>query len=200
MGNHQADLASEGVFVRGGLTIGEVYSSRSHVFGPALVRAYELESQTAKWPVLAVDPSLVEKLMLGVQFCVQDAVSEEFSREGGPSAIHMLARIFNHLAKTPDGVYFVDYIKCFAYEDQTTGDLDYYLEDHRKAICRAREQSDHPKLRFVAGYHNLKCGALFPELGDLLIPGVDPLPDAEWPAVIALGLREARKLNHNLVD
>ena len=38
------------VWIRGGITIGDLYCGKSEVFGPALVEAYLLESEVAKYP------------------------------------------------------------------------------------------------------------------------------------------------------
>ena len=38
------------VWVRGGITIGKLYCGQSEVFGPALIEAYMLESNVAKYP------------------------------------------------------------------------------------------------------------------------------------------------------
>lgn len=48
----------QGFVIRGGLTAGAIYHRDSTVFGPALLRAYELEKQYAKYPRVVVDPEL----------------------------------------------------------------------------------------------------------------------------------------------
>lgn len=49
---------SGGLFLRGGITKGKIFHRGSAVFGPALVRAYELESKDifGKWPRILLDP------------------------------------------------------------------------------------------------------------------------------------------------
>jgi hypothetical protein len=47
-------LLRAGYFTRGGLTKGSLYHNRSMVFGPALVDAYRLESQIAKFPRIVI--------------------------------------------------------------------------------------------------------------------------------------------------
>src|SRR5437660_768350 len=56
-----------------------------------------------------------------------------------------------------EGVYFLDYLECLAYEDSTTGDLRYFLADQKKAILSAHEKYQHYKYKFVAEYHDEKC-------------------------------------------
>lgn len=190
MGFHQARLAMAGVFVRGGLTVGPIFSSAKHVFGPALVHAYETENERAKWPIIAIDSALVDTLIASVPVCVEQAPSSGFDFEKGASTIHILAWIFQYLHRTKEGTYFIDYINCLSHIDETTGDLHYYLGDHKKQICLARIHSCHPKLEFIASYHNLKCMKFYPELSSLLIPGVEAYPDSDWPAAVIAGLRE----------
>lgn len=56
----QVALALWGFFIRGALTIGDVYHDTKSVFGPGLVRAYELESKVAIYPRLLLDPDVPE--------------------------------------------------------------------------------------------------------------------------------------------
>jgi hypothetical protein len=53
-------LANNGLALRGAITIGEVCHRPNFVFGPALVRAYQLESKFASFPRVIVDPKLYE--------------------------------------------------------------------------------------------------------------------------------------------
>src|ERR1019366_8200325 len=45
-----------GRFLRGALTIGDIYLRGATVFGPALVHAYKLESECAVYPRIIIDP------------------------------------------------------------------------------------------------------------------------------------------------
>jgi hypothetical protein len=47
-------LLRSGYFARGGMTKGRLYHDHSMVFGPALVEAYRLESQIAKFPRIVI--------------------------------------------------------------------------------------------------------------------------------------------------
>lgn len=57
----QLFAAAEGFFVRGGITVGQIFHDRNVVFGPALNRAYELESRHSKYPRLTVDPDTLQQ-------------------------------------------------------------------------------------------------------------------------------------------
>jgi len=54
----QTYLLYKGVLVRGGITKGLLYQSSNLIFGPALVKAYEIESRYAVYPRIVVDESI----------------------------------------------------------------------------------------------------------------------------------------------
>jgi hypothetical protein len=58
----QIASAMKGFLLRGGITIGEIVHDSEVVFGPALNRAYELESRVAKYPRFLVDRSALPLL------------------------------------------------------------------------------------------------------------------------------------------
>lgn len=51
----QTVLLKHGILIRGGLTYGDIFFNEDTVFGPAMIRAYQLESQYADFPRLIVD-------------------------------------------------------------------------------------------------------------------------------------------------
>jgi hypothetical protein len=55
LNDYQVTSAVSGFMTRGGITIGEVCHDSQAVFGPALNRAYELESTVAKYPRIVLD-------------------------------------------------------------------------------------------------------------------------------------------------
>jgi hypothetical protein len=48
-------LLNFGVLCRGGVTTGKLYHDERHCFGPALLRAHELESKVAVYPRIVID-------------------------------------------------------------------------------------------------------------------------------------------------
>ena len=48
------------IFLRGGITRGQLIHNDKLLFGPAMNRAYELESHVAKYPRIIIDPNLIE--------------------------------------------------------------------------------------------------------------------------------------------
>ncbi|KFN38722.1 MAG: hypothetical protein JU82_10410 [Sulfuricurvum sp. MLSB] len=49
-----------GMFIRGGITRGAIYHDNNMVFGPALNKAYQLESKDANYPRIIIDESVHE--------------------------------------------------------------------------------------------------------------------------------------------
>jgi hypothetical protein len=58
LGNIQLGAALAGFWIRGAVTIGDLYHDAHIVFGPALNRAYYLESHHAKYPRILLDPDV----------------------------------------------------------------------------------------------------------------------------------------------
>ncbi len=58
----QFDLLTMGIVVRGGITIGDLYWDTDHIFGPALVRAYDLESNFAVYPRIVLDAEIADQI------------------------------------------------------------------------------------------------------------------------------------------
>ena len=53
------DIAHRGFLLRGAITVGSLLHTKDHVIGPAMVRAYELESKFAKYPRIILDPAVL---------------------------------------------------------------------------------------------------------------------------------------------
>lgn len=108
MARVQLGLALAGFLVRGGISIGNLVHTRSAVFGPALIRAYELESQHAFYPRVLLDPDVedfrdlngshlhLENGMLFIDPFAPELL-EELVRSGGASdtALKALAEAVN---------------------------------------------------------------------------------------------------------
>ncbi len=55
-------VIDEGILIRGAVTIGEVVKSSGQIFGPAVVRAYKLEQDFARYPRIIIDDRIFEAL------------------------------------------------------------------------------------------------------------------------------------------
>ena len=56
----QCELVQHGFLIRGGISIGRLHHSQQFVFGEALVKAYELESNLAKFPRIILHRDVID--------------------------------------------------------------------------------------------------------------------------------------------
>lgn len=68
----QFEFAMKGIFLRGGLTFGKIFHKGNICFGPALINSVMLESKYAKYPCIAVDKSIVEKIHSDMKSDLED--------------------------------------------------------------------------------------------------------------------------------
>lgn len=59
----QLDLAQQGVLIRGGITIGQLYHKEDIIYGPAFIEAYNLEHEKAIYPRIIIEK---DKLLDGI--------------------------------------------------------------------------------------------------------------------------------------
>lgn len=167
LGFRQLMLATQGVFVRGGIVFGDIYVDGLTIFGPALIKAYDLERTTAKWPILALDPDLVQYIdLMSAQHLSN---REKENPDGLVLGTALLMQLRTLIGRTNEGVHFLDYLSCAAYIDSTTGDMRYYLKDHRDSLLAAHRKHGHWKYPFLAAYHDSYCRKHFSSEPDLIV-------------------------------
>ena len=76
----QHSLFTHGILIRGGVTIGNIYQSKSRVFGPALVKAYSLENK-AKYPRFAFDNIFLRGIDLRVLKLLKHDIRFSYNRQ-----------------------------------------------------------------------------------------------------------------------
>jgi hypothetical protein len=156
----QAALAQAGVFVRGGVTVDRIHSTDTQVFGPGLIRAYELEAQLAHVPRIIVDPAAIQKFR---------------ERTIPPSRMRKeIAAMRRSLRHADDGLWFVDYLKAGAAALGKDLEIREFLKQHRARIIDAAStvgiaSSVLPKYLWVAKYHNAACERILKKPS---IPGI----------------------------
>ena len=106
------DLAVRGFLVRGAVTIGELVHNRKYLVGPAMVKAYEMESKEAKFPRVLLDPRLVE--------IAKKAHAEHHDPEDEATYVKLF------MTKDGDGKHFIDYVSWDAVVRITGMDDDGY--------------------------------------------------------------------------
>lgn len=93
----QVNLVNRGVLVRGALTLGFITFRDGLIFGPALARAYDIESRIAKYPRLVVDEVVVEGLKQ-----IPALRAHSFKEE--------MEYLKGTLRRDSDGALFLDYL------------------------------------------------------------------------------------------
>ncbi len=149
-------LLRSGYFTRGGMTKGRLYHDHSTVFGPALVEAYRLESQIAKYPRIVIPRAVA-------------ADGTEYAQQG----THWKKYFDDRFVQANDGPFFLHILRDPSRDvrkfgsSKTSGNDDtplVLLRTMRAAIQkRFDEASDNPehfqKIAWFVGYWNSKIDA-----------------------------------------
>ena len=103
----QDSMIMNGLPLRGGVTVGSLFHTETFAFGPAMNRAYELESQIARFPRIIVDPAIENEL---------------------ESAIRLYPEQWPFVVRGDDGYYETEFLTGFAGSTQLTGIIDQKIE------------------------------------------------------------------------
>lgn len=101
-------ITGQGYLLRGGLTFGKLYHSDKAVLGPAMNRAYFLESEVAKCPRVILDPEVFNELL------------DKSSAEVVETIKQVLVQDEN------DGIWYFDYISSESVAEKVAGEFDFY--------------------------------------------------------------------------
>ncbi|MCQ1572102.1 hypothetical protein NFO65_15325 [Neorhizobium galegae] len=146
IGLAQMDLFHEGVLIRGGLTVGQCYGDRNIVFGPAVIRAYDIESNLAKHPIVAIDPEVRRDIDMVQEF---------------PNRLNRMKGLGPLIAVGEEGETWVDYLSISRQELDEDADVLEGLAQHKVIIDRGLSLYDEPRIRskyeWLAAYHNNFC-------------------------------------------
>jgi hypothetical protein len=136
----QIALIPRGITVRGAVTIGDIVQSWKIVYGPAVVRAYELESRKNSPPRIVVD---------------SEALSSLRSGSGGEA----ISKDLEELVRTEGGVSYLDYLSaCEGELNVPEQEYPLFVKHHRDLIRRGLEKyagrpSILAKYEWLKGYH-----------------------------------------------
>jgi len=161
----QVNATLNKIWVRGGLCIGDLYISSNTVFGPSVVKAYELESVIAKYPRIVI-------------------ANETLSFVTAQTQNHRLSAL---LQQADDGIWFIRYPSALYMQAQHDEDgftvLATFLSEHKDLILNGAPRSgglDRVSLKYnwLARFHNDYVNGLSEELftktdfekDELLIP------------------------------
>jgi hypothetical protein len=151
----QAYMVDKGYFVRGGVTVGDICINGQTVFGPAIVKAYRLESEFAVYPRIVIDPAMFDEFE-----------KSELLRNKKHDMEQEREFISGLVRRDSDGLYFVDYLKAIL---PNLGEYEEigYLSTHKERILKAAQSHTGlnkiaAKLLWAATYHN----TVINQLGD----------------------------------
>lgn len=146
----QIEMVNRGVLVRGGMTVGQAYiglKGQGPVFGPALARAYEIETDEAVYPRIVVDDALLEAHRADKRLWMS-----------GNSYADEKKAVAGLLATGDDGIRYIDYLAQIGEFDSPAHYLE-FLGRHAELIRKGREETKTDrrtarKFEWLARYHN----------------------------------------------
>lgn len=125
----QIMLVYRGILLRGGVARGKAIHTPELLFGPAMNKAYYLESKKAVYPRIILEQEIIEA---GKSAHARHHIPEQEEKS-----------IMSLLSKDSDGFYFVDYI-CKAQNELDDPELDYpmYLFELRNLLQNGLENPE----------------------------------------------------------
>lgn len=157
----QVECIRHGVVIRGGLAIGNAHvglEGKGPVFGPAMVRAYEIETNEAIYPRIVVDTAAYQSFLDDARLRKQDHRLEEELRY-----VDRMLRI------DADGKRFIDYLAASESEFDDPSGYFLFLDSHAELVraklatttARVRE-----KFEWLGAYHNSVVDDLLAQFAD----------------------------------
>lgn len=134
------------ILLRGGITLGNLYHKNNILFGPAMTRAYELESQQALYPRIIIDNVIFEKYFQKIEnattkFEAYDLIyeQEELLKDHKTSI----------LKEDYDGFMYIDYINATYTElDEPEAMFKTYIE----ALATYIQSNNHESIAHKMGW------------------------------------------------
>ncbi len=142
----QLTFAKSNIFVRGAVSMSELYMDENIVLGPAIIESYKLESEKAIYPRIILSNEVVK--------VVKEHVGYYAEHDESPQSKEYLIDI--------DGFYFINYLFILFYDNYPSETVIKELMQHKKIIIENLNKfSDNFKLfdkyAWVAKYHNYFC-------------------------------------------
>lgn len=183
----QIQCVGSGVVIRAGVTIGNAHvglDSKGPVFGPAMARAYEIETHEAIYPRIVVDQSAYDAFL----------IDRRLHKEGH-SAKMEVGYVDKLLRVDADGSWYIDYLAASETEFDLPGGYFEFLGSHAGLVRDKLETTTgavRAKFEWLAQYHNSVVGQIIDELTSGARSsesfweefGCDPLPMIEAMVVL----------------
>ncbi|AYE34256.1 hypothetical protein [Clostridium septicum] len=172
---YQFNLSLEGLFVRGGVSIGEFYINEDIVFGPALLDAHNTESTLACYPRIILDNKTVNRLQKYINYYeVAPQQNKILIDSDGQWFLNYLNTIFKYYTEC-DNEYEFDMVKINLLMRHKLK-IEEMLDLHKENI------TVWDKYVWTANYHNYFCDLNFPDERQLKISRKSLL---SWPRQIS---------------
>lgn len=147
LGYFQLEMVNHGFFIRGGLSIGELFMDDNIVYGPGLIEAYQAEADLARDPRIVLADTAAK--------AVKEHLTYYASVESSPQSRDLLI--------DTDGKYFINYLDSILIAEDEIGPEYEELLKHKNIIeeCLIKYLSRPPlwtKYAWTANYHNYFCG------------------------------------------
>jgi hypothetical protein len=140
----QMEMTNNGYFVRGAITVDELYMDDTVIYGNGVIEAYEAESKKAKYPRIILTKSVEERLT---------EIDKGFADENYPNYIT------EFLYKDFDGIIFINYLKSIEIgEYPFVDELEKHKEMIESKLIRYKNEPHYlEKYVWTANYHNNFC-------------------------------------------
>jgi hypothetical protein len=149
----QFEMANQGVFLRGGLTVGDAFFSDTALFGPAMVTAHGLESKLAVYPRVIIDPEAIAQFK-----------ANPLLRKDTNTLAQEASQLKWLLRQDADGYWFVDYLRVARNETNSRELYLGLLRNHKtsieKHLASTKRADVVQKLSWALEYHNSVVAAL----------------------------------------
>ncbi len=145
----QLEMIRAGFFVRGAISVGELYIDDHMVFGKALIEAYHAEQNIARVPRVVLARSAEE--LVKTHCCWYDPPNHAPQNRA--------------LIRDPDDVAYIDYLdQTILLAEDEMGPAFSELSEHRDRVSERLAKFQHaplirPKYEWAARYHNHFCAA-----------------------------------------
>lgn len=156
---YQFEMALQGFFIRGGLSVGNLFVDDNSVYGEALIDAYELESKVAVNPIVVLCDNTMKFVDHHIGY---------YYGESAPQVRHVLVNA--------DGRYFINYLsECILETDDGEELHADSLRKHKEQIelalsLYAGQAAVFAKFSWLSAYHNYFCESVssYPGYSDAL--------------------------------
>lgn len=138
---YQLSLLYNGIFVRGGISYDELKMDENSIFGMGLVKAYEIESSKANYPIVMLDEKVLKELESNEEYSFNEMTKESLLRD-----------------KSTDNV-FINYLYADGLAIPTLGIINDFYSKHKDNILKALDEhkdneSVLKKYIWLGNYHN----------------------------------------------